>query len=114
TDVGRSIQRIPAAEGRVSFVQKTPDGWWITGLRTAQGELGDSTWQIAPTLPEVDDHVWLGPDVILMAQGSVVHRWHVGQDTAWVPAFDLSSSGTVNVSRLALSPDASALALVAD
>jgi hypothetical protein len=114
TDVGRSIQRIPGAEGRVSFVQKTPDGWWITGLRTAQGELGDSTWQIAPTLPEVEDHVWLGPDVILMAQGSVVHRWHVGQDTAWVPAFDLSSSGIVNVSRLALSPDASALALVAD
>lgn len=112
-DIGRSIHAVPGRAGTVSFVQKGPDGWWITALHVGADGRSDRLWRIAPTLPGVEDYAWAGRDVLLAARGSALYRWRVGRDTAWTPVADLASSGIRGITRLAVSGDGRMLALVA-
>lgn len=112
-DVGRSIHAIPGPTGRVSYVQKGDDGWWITGVRLGGDADSDSLWRIAPTLPNTEDYVWAGNDILLMARGSEIYRWRVGRDTEWGVIADLSEFGIAGITRLAVSPDGRTLAVVA-
>ncbi len=104
-DVGRSIHRIPGST-RVSYVQKGASGWTVRALDTAR-----EVWEIlAPMGPRTEDYAWASPDVMLMARGDTLHRFHVGHDSAWVPVAPLALR---NASRLAVSPDGRSLAIVA-
>ena len=109
---GRSIHRIPGT-ATVSFVRKvSEDEWWIEGLNPATGE----TERIARTLPGREDYAWTPGGEILMGDGAALYAW--SRDEGWTevtgvsPAAEASSSPPGDISRIAVSPDGTAIAIV--
>jgi len=102
---GRSLHRIPGTQF-VSFVRKPPDApWQIERLDPATG----ATEPVAETLPRREDHAWTPDGALLMADGAVLHLWT--RATGWAPLADLAGDGGGNVSRIAVAPDGTRLAL---
>ena len=109
---GRSIHRIPGTAA-ISFVRKvSEDEWWIEGLDPATGE----TERIVQTLPGREDYAWTPAGEILMGDGAALYAWTA--DGGWTevmggfPAAEASSSASGDISRLAVSPDGTAIAIV--
>ena len=110
THVGRSLHRVPG-KNAISFVHTDPEGeWWITELDLM---LRESTVLVA-TLPGSEDYAWLASGGLLMAQGSKMYHWSPGVGGDWKEIADFSALGIRNITRLAVSPDGTQLALVAD
>jgi dipeptidyl aminopeptidase/acylaminoacyl peptidase len=121
-DVGRSIQRMPG--GRISFVQRGPrvangaPELTITELSiTKDKDQNGLRFQTSALVPPVGGAtepypVWLPDGTALMAHENTLFSWQPGQ-AGWVPIADLGSLGLKEVTRLALSPKADRLALVA-
>lgn len=102
---GRSIHRIPGTQS-VSFVRKPPDApWRIERLDPASG----ATEPIAETLPGREDYAWTPDGRILMGDGAVLHLWT--RATGWAPLADLAGDGGGDISRIAVAPDGTRLAL---
>ncbi len=104
---GRSIHRIPGTAA-VSFVRKaSEDEWWIERLDPDTGE----TERITRTLPGREDYAWTPAGEILMGDGASLRVWTQGA-AGWteVAAPGLEDAG--EVSRLAVSPDGSRIAMV--
>lgn len=109
SDVGRSIQRIPSSQD-VSFVQRRPDGS-STIMRLRHGSS-----QPEPLIDAVeggDFHAWAPDGTLLMAHGSIVYAWTPDVSDGWVPVGDFTSLG-LDITRLAVSPDGSQIALVGE
>jgi len=112
-NVGRSLQAVPGREA-VSFVHKLSDTeWWvkILDLETNQIEA------LVQTRPHIEDHAWHPAGILLMAQGSRLFQWRQGPGSAWdnwSEIADYSLVGLREISRLAVSPDGSQLALVTE
>lgn len=109
-NVGRSLHLIPGRRA-FSFVHKVSDAEWLIksfDLRTR------AVTTVAPTLPASEDYVWT-PDgrALLMAKGSKLFMRRVSDDADWREVADFSSDGLKEITRLALSPRADRLALVA-
>jgi hypothetical protein len=105
---GRSLHKIPG-RSQVSFVHKTSeDEWLIKAVDVANGALSTLT----PTLPGREDHAWLPDGSILMGEGSVLYQWRPGDD--WTAVADLGDAGISGISRIAVSPDARLIAIVAE
>ena len=117
TDIGRSIQRIPAAAaapaGTISFVQRE---------RTAEGvslvikELDPATRAISVLTPAVPgsreaDCAWMPDGTLLMASGGTLYSWRRGQ-SGWHELVSLERLSLAGVTRLAVSPKGDYLALV--
>ena len=101
---GRSIHRIPGT-ATVSFVRKvTDEEWWIEGLDPATGE----TERIARTLPGREDYAWTPDGEILMGDGPALYAWTA--DAGWAEVAGIAPSG--DISRIAVSPDGTAIAMV--
>lgn len=102
---GRSIHRIPGTDD-ISFVRKVDDEeWWIERLDPGSGD----SERIARTLPGREDHAWTPGGDILMGDGAVLFAW--SEDAGWREIADLGAvSG--DISRIAVSPDGSRIALV--
>jgi hypothetical protein len=83
---------------------------WIKGM--------DINGQVAPEFTPVpclegsEDFAVDKRGLLLMGSGSKFYQWKIGVDTGWSLAFDLSSYNINNVSRIAMSPDGSHLAVV--
>ena len=107
-DIGRSLHRVPGS-GRISFVQKSDSAWTIRSFDPASGAFAD----VVDTLPEREDYAWTPDGRLLMADGPRLYEWTPEGD-AWRILVDFSSAGISNITRLAVSPDGSLLALVAD
>jgi hypothetical protein len=109
-NVGRSLQRVPRRAGAFSFVHKTsPDNWLIKiiDVQAHQTEL------LTRTLPGSEDLAWLPDGTILMAQDSKLFRFDPAHPTGWQQVADFTVAGLRKITRLALSPKADRLALVA-
>ena len=105
---GRSIHRIPGTE-EISFVRKVSDEeWWIERLDAATG----GTERIARTLPGREDYAWTPEGEILMGDGGRLYAWSEGLD--WTELADFSDLGVGGITRLAVSPDGSRIAIVAN
>ena len=105
---GRSIHRIPGAEA-ISFVRKVEDGeWWIERLDPQSG----AAVRIARTLPGREDYAWTPEGEILMGDGSRLFAWSEGSD--WQEIADFEEQGLEGISRLAVSPDGTRIAIVAN
>ena len=103
---GRSIHRIPGTTG-ISFVRKVADDeWWIERLDPATG----ATRRIAPTLPGREDYAWTPRGEILMGDGASLHAWTA--DAGWTGVAVLERDDAGDISRLAVSPDGSRIAMV--
>jgi len=109
TDVARSIQPIPGS-GEVSYVQLGEAGTGtVMRLDPTTGERS-----ILIDAPEgAVDHAWTPDGRLLMSHESSIYVWSPGSGGDWTLLADLSDHGVV-VSRLAVSPDGTHLALVVE
>ncbi len=107
-DVGRSLQRIPGGND-VSYVQRRSDGG--TEIRRLHPGTGTSELLIAG-VQGGDFHAWTPDGMLLQAHEGRVYGWRPGA-AEWSQVADLSSSG-IRISRIAVSPDGSRIALVGE
>ncbi len=108
--VGRSLQRVPNRPDAFSFVQKlAPDNWIIkvVDLKAHRSTV------LTKTLPGSEDHVWLPDGTLLMAREAKLYRLDPARADGWQEIADFTPSGLRAITRLALSPRADRLALVA-
>lgn len=108
-DIGRSLQRIPDTFD-VSYVQRHPDG--TSTIMRLPGD-GSDPQPLVETVGGGDFHAWAPDRTLLMADGPVVYAASLRDPPEWTPVADFSHLDIV-VSRLAVSPDASQIALVAE
>jgi hypothetical protein len=107
-DIGRSIHRIPGSSD-VSYVQRHgPDRATLMRL---PGD-GQAPQPIIDTVDGREDHAWAPDGTLLMASGAVVYALAPGSDE-WVAVADFSHLD-ISITRLAVSPDASQIAMVAE
>lgn len=114
TDIGRSLQAVPGRD-RVTFTQRTRRDagddlgrWWLREVDAVTGETRD----VAPLLGEDSYHVWTPAGSLLTAHGSRIFQ--LDERGEWRQVFDLADAGIGPLSRLAVSPDGSYLAVVAE
>ena len=107
-NIGRSIQRIPGSDD-VSYAQVHEDGT-ATIMRLPSERT--SPEQIAEAVSGGDFHAWAPNGSLLMASGSVVYAWSLSLDE-WMPIADFSDLN-ISISRLAISPDGTQIAMVAE
>ena len=119
SDIGRSIQRIPAAAGQgsasatISFVQRERTG---DGVSLVIKELNPVTRAISVLTPAVTgsreaDCAWTPDGTLLMANGGTLYSWRRGQ-SGWKEVVSLERLSLAGVTRLAVSPKGDYLALV--
>ncbi|MCY4400723.1 MAG: hypothetical protein OXE96_15495 [Gemmatimonadetes bacterium] len=103
---GRSIHRIPGSND-ISFVRKVSDDeWWIERLDPGSGE----TEPLTRTLPGREDYAWTPEGEVLMGDGFGLFAWMSGGD--WREVSTLDPLGGGEISRLAVSPDGTRIAVV--
>lgn len=108
TAIGRSLQRVPRSRS-ASFVQREGNAWV---LRTVDPR----TFRIdsVALLPDSAEYVtWRSERVVYTAGGSRIYRMDLPA-RRWNLVADLGLRGIRHISRIAISPDGSTLALVAD
>ena len=111
-DIGRALKKIPAQDA-FSFVHKAVDGkegWWIQKLDV-------ETDKITPLIRAFDgreDFTWSPGGKLWMADGAKVFRWCPTCGEGWWPVADLTEHGIKTITRMAISPDGSRLAFVAE
>jgi hypothetical protein len=108
SNVGRSIQSLPGTDG-VSFVQlgDSVDG----GSRIMRWSGSGGVTPIAPALDGGDFHAWTPAGTLLMGSGNEIRAWRRDDDT-WRTVGRVPEGGTVT--RLAVSPDGSRIAVVVE
>ncbi|HVX39882.1 MAG TPA: hypothetical protein VHB25_09945 [Gemmatimonadaceae bacterium] len=105
-NIGRSIARLPDGGG-FSYVQLRDSTATLTAVRG-----GHASDLIA--LPRgAEDVAWLPSGGVLASSGAKIYAWTPG-DAGWAVAADLASRGLSNVTRMAVSPDGRAIAIVAE
>jgi hypothetical protein len=113
TNIGRSLQRVPGSR-RASFVHRVGNSWV---LKTVDPDpRADMTFDIETigALPDSADYVvWKSSTELYTATGSRLLRMRLPNRT-WTLVEDLGLKGVSRISRLALSPDGSRLAIVAN
>jgi hypothetical protein len=116
TDIGRSIQAIPGsgASHTISFVQRERAGG-KTSLVIK--ELDPATRAITVLTPAVEgsteaDLAWAPDGTLLMAHAGTLYSWRRGQ-SGWKAVAALEQQGLRNVTRLAVSPRGTSIAIVA-
>lgn len=105
--IGRSLQHVPGTAA-VTFTQEIDDGWWLREYSTRM----DTIRTVARMLGPDEYHAWLPDRTLLTAHGSEILAYHAG-DREWIPIMDLSGAGIGPLTRLAVSPDGTQLAVVA-
>jgi hypothetical protein len=107
--IGRSIQRIPSSFD-VSYVQRNEDG--STTIMRLLGD-GSPPQPIIEGVDGADFHAWAPNGTLLQANGPVVYATRPGRSEGWTLVADFGELA-VTLSRLAVSPDGSQIALVAE
>jgi dipeptidyl aminopeptidase/acylaminoacyl peptidase len=109
-NIGRALHLVPRREA-FSFVHKiSPDEWLIKvfDLKTHRSTT------LFKTLHGSEDLAWTPDGTILMAQDARLFQWNPAAPTAeWQQVADFSNAGLKKITRLAISPKADRLALVA-
>lgn len=108
-DIGRSIHKIPGTFD-VSYVQRNTDG--STTIMRLPGD-GSAPEPITETVANGDFHAWTPERILLMADGPRVFARRYEPGAAWEQIADFSDLH-VKLSRLAVSPDGTQIALVAE
>lgn len=108
-NIGRSLHKI-SGSALISFISKNSSPWQIMSYDPSLGTFDP----IINTLPESEDMCWAPDGTIFMGSGSVLYKYHPGKDKDWVKVSDLSEFDLSGITRLAVSPDGSRIAIVVD
>lgn len=109
TNIGRSLHNIPNTS-LVSFIYKDEDLWEIRSLNPINGDIKT----IVETLPKTEDMCWMPNGTILMGLKNGLYKYKPKSDKHWVKLTSLKEFGITNITRLAISPDGTKLALVGE
>lgn len=113
TNIGRSLQRVPESM-RASFLHRVADRWVLKTVSPLARADGSFEVDSIAVLPDSAEYViWKSPTELYTAAGSRIYRMLL-PSRKWEEAADLSRAGLRRISRLAISPDGSRLAVVAD
>lgn len=109
SDIGRSIHKIPGSRS-VSFVHREGEGKFV--VQQLDPDSKQITTLVEAVAGSADrDSAWTPDGTLLMTAGTRIFAWKRG-DAAWREVYDVKPHGLGNVSRLAVAPDAKALAFV--
>ena len=107
--IGRSLNKIPNRNAW-SFVERvSANEAWINEINIGTHEVR----RLISTVGGGEFHAWTPEGVLLMALGSRLYQWDPEVDSDWRRVADLADMG-IAVSRIAVSPDGSTIALVGD
>ena len=107
-NIGRSLHRIPGTT-RVSYVQKGGTTWYVIMLDPNTKKIDTLT----STLPGSEDMAWVDSTTIVAGNGSKLFSFRRG-DSEWKQLADYSFANISSITRLAVSPNKTWLALVGD
>ena len=106
SDIGRALLKVPGRRA-VSYAQRDSAGFVVRVIDPITGQ-GESLMR----LPEGNEYfIWLPDGGLLSASGNRLLRWRVGE-REWTEVARFAEPGLQRITRLALSPDGSRLALV--
>jgi hypothetical protein len=105
--IGRAIQPVPGRRA-VTFTQELDDEWWLRELDVGTGHIRSLARLLGPDTY----HAHTPGGDILAAHGSRIYQLLEGGE--WAEVGDVATHGLRGLSRLAVSPDAARLAVVAD
>ncbi len=114
-NIGRCIKQIPGTTN-ISYLVKGGDAEW----QIYRMDVKAKKRELITNVPAgYEDFVWTPEGKLLMARGSVVYQYDWILDPehpalGWTKAFDVPMVNGKNIFRLALSPDGSRLAFVAE
>ncbi len=106
SDIGRSLHPLPDGSG-FSFLRRVDGTWRIQALDMESGEITD----LGTPFEDSEDMAWTPDGRIVMAAGSRVAIRSIAGD--WTVVGDLASDGAVDLTRVAVHPDGTRLAVVA-
>ena len=106
SDIGRSLHPLPDGSG-FSFLHRVDGEWRIRALDMSSGEITE----LGAPFEDSQDMAWTSDGRIIMAAGSRVAIRSIPGD--WTVIGDLSADGAVELTRVAVHPDGTQLALVA-
>lgn len=107
-NIGRSIRSIPE-EDAVSFVRMNDDG---TAVLTRYDGTSDNSTPLVETVDGGEFHAWTPDGSVLMAREASIYAWSPGEDE-WTLVADFSERD-IRITRLAVSPDGSQIAMVVE
>ena len=104
SNIGRSLHVIPNS-GYFSYVDKSAPQWVIGAMNSKEKKQ-----QMTIALEGSEDYCWAPTGEIIMGQGSKLFHWK--RAASWVQFADLANYNLEGISRLAMSPDGTVLAVV--
>lgn len=110
-NIGRSIQLIPQTTS-VSYVQRHDDGSSTIMRLDGIGD-GAQLSEITPALADGDFHAWTPDGQLLMADGAGLFAFDPDGSAEWTQIADFAEL-SISLSRLAVHPEGSQIALVAE
>jgi hypothetical protein len=112
TNIGRCF--IPTGTGALLFLQKNPNGQNDIMLYDSRAYYEDQKLRkVVPALSGSQDFAVLQDGTLLMAFNSELFQYQVGKDTEWKKLADLRGYNIKGITRLAVSPNNSRIAIVA-
>jgi Tol biopolymer transport system component len=105
-NIGRSLHKIPNGEV-FSYVDKSTDRWQIVSMHPKSKE----KQVLIPVIFESEDYAWLSSSQIITGHNGMLYTWNIGNEK-WNEVFDLSIFGLNEITRIAVSPDGTKLAIV--
>jgi hypothetical protein len=108
--IGRSLHNIPNTN-LVSYISKEKDSIWeVKSIDPISG----ATTFLFNTLPNSEDMCWTPDGTALMGQDGILYAFHMKRNDKWEKLASLSEFGIKNITRLAVSPDGTKLAVVGE
>lgn len=106
-NIGRSLHKIPGTS-LISYISKEKESWEIKSLNPISGK----TELIVNTPKGAEDMCWTPNGTILMGKEDKLWKFNPETDTNWIEIASLSNFNLKDITRLAVSPDGSKIAIV--
>jgi hypothetical protein len=106
--IGRALQTVPGRR-TVSFAWRADSTtFWLAEA----DPVTRSATRLVLLPPGAEFHAWAPGGIALASAGTRIYQWDRTRPGGWIEAADLASAGVAAVTRLAVSPDGTRLAVV--